>query len=207
MLHHVNQLENQQILWIEQPHTSRSKRQPVSRTTNLQRPEMGHTHQQRNNKANATLGFIRRNLRNVPESCRKTAYISLVRYVMEYGATIWNPYLQGDIDKLKRIQNRAVRFIKKDYNSRYPGSITSMKKDLEIDTLEERRLSLRLILMYKVVEGLAPALPTDKSVQFSKRKRQIKPKQFADHISTNIVDKRVCNNSKRLELPSCRTPQ
>jgi hypothetical protein len=28
-------------------------------------------------KANATLGFLRRNLRNVPENCRKTAYISL----------------------------------------------------------------------------------------------------------------------------------
>ena len=82
------------------------------------------------NKANSTLGFIRRNLRNVPEPCRKTAYISLVRSVMEYGATIWNPYLQGDIDKLERIQNRAVRFIKKDYKSRDPGSITSMKKDL-----------------------------------------------------------------------------
>jgi hypothetical protein len=27
---------------------------------------------------------------------------------MEYGATIWNPYLKGDIDKLKRIQNRAI---------------------------------------------------------------------------------------------------
>ena len=110
------------------------------------------------NKANATLGFIRRNLRNVPEPCRKTAYISLVRSVMEYGATIWNPYLQGDIDKLERIQNRAVRFIKKDYKSRDPGSVTSMKRELEIDTLEERRLSLRLILMYKVVEGLAPVL-------------------------------------------------
>jgi hypothetical protein len=44
-------------------------------------------------KANATLGFLRRNLRNVPENCRKTAYISLVR------STIWNPYLKGGIDK------------------------------------------------------------------------------------------------------------
>ena len=48
-------------------------------------------------KANATLGFLRRNLRNVPENCRKTAYISLVRSVMGYGATIWNPYLKGGI--------------------------------------------------------------------------------------------------------------
>ena len=54
-------------------------------------------------KANATLGFLRRNLRNVPETCRKTAYISLVRSIMEYGATIWNPYLKGDIDRLERI--------------------------------------------------------------------------------------------------------
>jgi hypothetical protein len=34
---------------------------------------------------------------------------------MEYGATIWNPYLKGDIDKLERIQNGAIRFVKKDY--------------------------------------------------------------------------------------------
>ena len=40
---------------------------------------------------------------------------------------------KGDIDKLERIQNRAVRFIKKDYKSRDPGSITSVKIDLEID--------------------------------------------------------------------------
>jgi hypothetical protein len=37
---------------------------------------------------------------------------------MEYGATIWNPYFKGDIDKLERRQNRAIRFAKKDYKSR-----------------------------------------------------------------------------------------
>jgi hypothetical protein len=30
-----------------------------------------------------------------------------------------------------------------------------MRKKLELETLEERRQSLRLILMYKVVEGLS----------------------------------------------------
>jgi hypothetical protein len=57
-------------------------------------------------KTNATLGFLRRNLRSVPETCRKTAYVTLVRSIMEYGTTLWNPYLKGDIDKLERIQNR-----------------------------------------------------------------------------------------------------
>ena len=74
--------------------------------------------------------------------------ISLVRSTMEYGATIWNAYLRGDIDKLERIQNRGIRFIKKDYRSREPGSITTMKRQLELETLEERRHSVRLILKY-----------------------------------------------------------
>jgi hypothetical protein len=111
-------------------------------------------------KANATLGFLRRNLRNVPETCR-------VRSIMEYGAIIWNPHLNGDIDKIKRIQNRAIRFAKKAYKSRETGGITRMREDLELETLEERQLSLRLILMYKVVEGLVPALPNRKFRQIS----------------------------------------
>jgi len=109
---------------------------------------------------------------------------------MEYGATIWNPYLKGDIDKLEKIQNRTIRFIKRDYRSRERGCITKMRrKELELETLEERRQSLRLILMYKVVEGLVSALPTDAFVTFSKRKRQIKPKTFGDCVTINPVEK------------------
>jgi hypothetical protein len=48
----------------------------------------------------------------------------------------------------------AIGFAKKDYKSRETGAITRMREDLELETLEERRPSLRLILMYKVVEGL-----------------------------------------------------
>jgi hypothetical protein len=158
-------------------------------------------------KANATLGFLRRNLRNVSETCRKTAYVTLVRSIMEYGATIWNPYLKGDIDKLERIQNRAIRFAKKDYKSRETGVITRMIEDLELETLEERRLSLRLILMYKVVEGLVTAIPTDNFVKLARPKRNIKAKHFEDYITSNIVEKPTCNNTKGLELPDCKKQQ
>ena len=64
---------------------------------------------------------------------------------MEYGATIWNPYLKGDIDKLERIQNRAIRFVKKDYKSRETGAIMRMREDLELETLEDRRLILAYV--------------------------------------------------------------
>jgi hypothetical protein len=39
-------------------------------------------------KANSTIGFIRRNLQHCPKECRKNAYISLVRSVLEF--RIWS---------------------------------------------------------------------------------------------------------------------
>jgi hypothetical protein len=71
-------------------------------------------------KANSTIGFLRRNLQRCPKECRKNAYISLVRSVLEYGAIIWDPYQKNDIEKLEKIQRRA-RFINKDYRSREEG--------------------------------------------------------------------------------------
>jgi hypothetical protein len=46
-----------------------------------------------------------------------------------------------------------------------------MKRQLELETLEERRHSLRLILLYKVVEGLVLALPTADFVTTAKPKK------------------------------------
>jgi hypothetical protein len=144
--------------------------------------------------------FLRRNLRNAPETCRKTTYVTLVRSIMEYGATIWNPYLKGDIDKLERIQNRAIRFVKKDYKSRETGAITRMREDLELETLEDRRLSLRLILISKVVEGLVPALPTDNFVKLARPKRNIKAKHFKDHRVTYVVFRHVSGTFLKFPL-------
>ena len=126
---------------------------------------------------------------------------------MEYGATIWNPYLKGDIDKLERIQNKAVRFIKRNYRDQEVGSVTRMRQELELETLEDRRISLWLILMYKVVEGLVPALPASRFTKPARPKRRITPKCFQDFNTTNLVNKHVCNNSRGLTIPDSRTPQ
>ena len=56
------------------------------------------------NKSNSTLWFLRRNLKNCPEECRKLAYISLVRSTLEYESSFWDPYLQKDIDCIDKIQ-------------------------------------------------------------------------------------------------------
>ena len=55
-------------------------------------------------KANSTLAFLKRNLRYCPEACRRTAYIALVRSVLEYRSTVWDPYYVKDIDRLEKVQ-------------------------------------------------------------------------------------------------------
>ena len=80
-----------------------------------------------------------------------------------------------------------------------------MKRQLELETLEERRHSLRLI--HKVVEGLVPTLTTADFITTAKHKRNIKAKVYKDCETTNIIERRLIKNSKGLEVPDCNTEQ
>ena len=112
-------------------------------------------------KANYILGFLRRNLRFCPRDSKRTAYVSLVRSILEYAAATWDPHQQGDIDKLERVQRRAARFVTGDYRTRQPGCVSAMLEDLHLQSLEDRRRERRKSLMFRVVEGLVPALPIE----------------------------------------------
>ena len=159
-------------------------------------------------KASRTLGFLQRNLKHCPQDCRKTAYLSLIRSTLEYGAIVWDSHYKMDIDKVERIQHRAARFIKQDFKSMEQGCVTTMLKDLKLPSLQERRRQLRLIFMYKVVEGLVPAMPHN---QFfhpkNKNKRQIKAKKFDDCITKNVVDKSATCNTRPFLVPNSLTEQ
>ena len=45
-------------------------------------------------KANRTLGFFRRNLFSCPQDVREAAYKGLVRPILEYGSSVWDPTLK-----------------------------------------------------------------------------------------------------------------
>ena len=110
------------------------------------------------NKANSTLGFLRRNLRYSPKSLKELSYMSLVRSKLEYCASIWDPHFTKDTDKLERVNRRAARFVSNDY--RWRSSVTSMLQDLGWQDLASRRRNIRLALFYKIVHHLV-AVPTD----------------------------------------------
>ena len=58
-------------------------------------------------KANKTLGFLRRNLNFGSTTTKQNAYNSLVRPIVEYAATVWDPYTQKDIHILEMVQQRS----------------------------------------------------------------------------------------------------
>ena len=99
-------------------------------------------------KANKMLGMLRRNLRSAPEKTKELGYKSLVRPVLEYASSVWDPHTAKDIGKIEAVQRRAARFIKSKYKKE--DSVSAMIKDLKWNTLEQRRRKARLSMLYKI---------------------------------------------------------
>ena len=158
-------------------------------------------------KAGAMLGLLKRNLKHCPMECKKLGYISLVRSNLEYAASIWDPYQQGDIDRLEKVQRRAARFISGNYTSREEGFMTDLLKKLELPLLESRRKVDRLCYMYKILNNQLPAVPRDHYLAELPARRRIKPKQYKDSTYFNVIENQSSNNNKALKYISCKTPQ
>ena len=147
-------------------------------------------------KANSTLGFLRRNLKYCAEECKRLSYIALVRSTLEYGAIVCDPYKLQDIQPIEKIQRQAARYIKNDYCSRFDGCVREMLRDLKLQPLQQRRLESRLVMMYKILRGMVPAINAGEVFIPIRNKRQIKPKSHQDCYSSNIFSKYALNNSE-----------
>ena len=62
-------------------------------------------------KANNSLAFLRRNLASCPRDIKAQSYQALVRPILEYVSTSWDPYTKSNIQQLEAVQRRAARFV------------------------------------------------------------------------------------------------
>ena len=78
----------------------------------------------------------------------------MVRPVIDYASTVWDPHQQGDIKILEQVQQRAARYVYNDYTTRTPGCVTAMVRDIGWESLQDCRSIARLSLLYKMQHGL-----------------------------------------------------
>ena len=135
-------------------------------------------------KANSTLGFLRRNLKGCPSKLKEIAYFSMVRSLLEYSCPVWDPYRQGDIDKLNKIQRAAARFVTNNYQRK--SSVTALIQDLGWTDLQTRRKNFRLTSLYKILNGLIAVPVSDLLTPADERTRGGHKKSFK-HIRANTT--------------------
>jgi len=137
------------------------------------------------NKANSTIGFLRRNL-NIGSMHMKTlAYQSLVRPRIEYACTVWDPHTKQDIQRLEMVQRRAARFVSNRYRNR--SSVGDMLERLEWPSLQDRRRVARLTMIYRI----------DRQLVAISNGRLVPPRRFTRHMHPNSFQVPISNSDFR----------
>ena len=101
---------------------------------------------------------------------KEAAYKTLVRPILGYGSTVWDPHWNGLNDELENEQKRAARFVMRNY-SYETGSMTGIHEELKWEPRQKRWKDNRLILMYKDLKGKA-RIPTDDLIPKDRRCRK-----------------------------------
>jgi hypothetical protein len=91
-------------------------------------------------KAWKALNFTMRILRKGNSNTKSLAYVSLVRPILEYGAPCWDPYREGQINALDRVQKKAAKFFHQKISPNW-------------ESLASRRKVSRLCALYKAYCG------------------------------------------------------
>ena len=103
-------------------------------------------------KSNNTLKFIKRNIQTNIHKIKETVYKTYVRPLLDYSATVWDPWQKKYINQIEMVQHRAVRYIFNDYN--FTSSVSSMLNQLALPTLEKRRKNASEYVLQDYNHGL-----------------------------------------------------
>ena len=136
-------------------------------------------------KANNTINFLRRNLRINNPKVKAHAYKSLVRPLLEYGCSVWDPHTENLTKKLEMVQRRAARFTLNRY--RRTDSVSTMLETLSWPSLARRRQHARLSMMYKIHHNL---VAVDAS-QILTSKHHTTPTRTENSLSYHIPQSRT----------------
>jgi hypothetical protein len=149
--------------------------------------------------ANRVLGFINRHFEYKSRSIILPLYKALVRPHLEYNVQLWSPFLKKDIDKMERIQRRATKMIPELRNKSYEERL----KDLDIHSLETRRLSGRLIETYKILNNFVNIDPNslfipDPNIRTRSNGCKLRKMRLQTNVSRNFFNHGIVDEWNRL---------
>jgi hypothetical protein len=91
-------------------------------------------------KASKTLHFTMCILKKENSNTKSLAYTTLFRPVLEYALSCWDPYREGWINALYRVQNKTAKY-------------SHQRNDLNWESLAQRRKISRLCVLLKAYTG------------------------------------------------------
>ena len=101
-------------------------------------------------KANSVLAFFLRNF--IQCQLKVKCYLTYIRPIIEYAATVWSPHTQCNIHSIEMIQRKAARFVFNDFARL--SSVATMLELLGWDSLGKQRDQLTLMMLFKIINNL-----------------------------------------------------
>ena len=103
-------------------------------------------------KAWKRIGVLRHLKKRLDRLSLQTIYFSFIRSILEYGDVIWDNLSQGLKDQLDKVQNEAARIVT---GCTKLVAIADLIQESDLESLSEKRRKYKLILFYKMVNGLS----------------------------------------------------
>jgi Reverse transcriptase (RNA-dependent DNA polymerase)/Endonuclease-reverse transcriptase len=138
------------------------------------------------NKANKVLYVTKLAMARSTPAVKVAAYKTIVRPLLEYASSVWDPYQSGHINSVEMVQRKAARFCLNRYQQ--IDSVTSMIGELNWESLAMRRRAARLGNFSRVYRK-DDCLP-DLSFHINKA-----PCERLRHAHTSRVQSITCNKN------------
>ena len=159
------------------------------------------------NAANRLLGIMRRAFTNLDKITFSLVYKGIIRPVIEYASTVYDPILLKDMNKLESIQRRATKMViglaDKSYEERL--------RYLDLPTLRYRRMRGDMINVYKFLHeeykvDAANLLPLNKEMRTRGHQLKLKANKCSTRSRLHFFTQRVVNKWNNLSNDTISAP-